>query len=181
MAFNAMQEAMKSSASFLKLDNNKSAVIRILVPVSEIAANYEHTEQFGGNWKTVSCPGKATCPICASGKYSSFKAYIPVFDRTDNKVKIFKASKKTFKKLLVIVEEYGDVTKRDFKVVRSGEKLETTYEFFPRDVEEFDFEDIELPDIDSMTTPSTREQILALMNSGVEVGGGSDSDDDLPF
>lgn len=182
MAFNAMQEAMKSSTSFLKLENNKSAVVRILVPVSEIQASYEHTEQFAGNWKTVSCPGKNACPICAAGKFSSFKAYIPVFDRADNKVKIFKVSKKTFKRLLTQVEEYGDVTKRDFKIVRQGEKLETTYEFFARDIEPFDVEDIELPDIEAMVTPASRESILALMEGGTTGnGGGSNDDDELPF
>jgi hypothetical protein len=181
MAFNAMEEALKNSASFLKLENNKSAVVRILVPVNEIMAAYEHTEQFGGNWKTVSCPGKKDCPICAAGRYSSFKAYIPVFDRSDDKVKIFKASKKTFKKLLLQVEEYGDVTKRDFKIVRQGEKLETTYEFFARDVESFNFDEVELPDIEAMVTPATRESILALMEGGIAVSNTGDDEDEHPF
>jgi hypothetical protein len=181
MAFNAMTEALKNSANFLKLENNKSVVVRILVPIDEVMAAYEHTEQFAGNWKTVCCPGKNNCPICAAGKYPSFKAYIPVLDRADGKVKIFKASKKTFKRLLTQVEEYGDVTKRDFKIVRSGEKLDTTYEFFARDIEAFDFEEVELPDIEAMVTPSTKESILALMNSGITGGTSNNEDDEPPF
>lgn len=177
-----MKQAMEKSAEFLKLKNNEAKVIRVLVPADEIIGTYEHTEQFGGFWKTVPCLGKNECPLCAAGKRASFRAYIPVLDTSDNKVKIFKANKDTVKFIIGLVEEYGDLTARDFKLVRSGDGLNTTYQLFAKDPAPRDLSDIELPDIESMVTPMSKEALLDLMNGGgVSSGVYSDDSDDLPF
>lgn len=186
-----IKEASKNSVSFLKVKSGEYAVIRFLVPTDELISVYEHTEQFNGSWKSVTCLGKNDCPICQAGKYPSFVTYIPVLDRTDNdRVKIFKASKKVGIQLLSLVEEYGDLTRRDFKLYRQGEKQQTTYQFFPRDPQELDLSQYEVPDIEAMVQPLSREAIIALMSGGVSdaPSGGAgrgdstiSNDDDFPF
>lgn len=182
----AIKEVMNKSTQNLKIADGEHAVVRILTPADEIIGLYEHTEQFNGNWRTVTCLGKSDCPLCQAGKRGGFKAYLVVADRTDgDKVKIFKASKTVTKQLLGLVEEYGDLTKRDFKIARSGQKLETTYQFFPRDPQEYVLpEGAELPNIEELVAPMAKDAILALMNGGsvadVEEKKEEDSDD-YPF
>lgn len=197
----AVKEANKNSVNNLKLKDGQSAVVRVLSPADEIVSVYEHVKQFNGQWKTVTCIGKNDCPLCQSGDYASFKSYLVVADRNDNdKVKIFKASKRVGMQLIGLVEEYGDLTKRDFKITRQGNDVNTTYQFFARDPQDFDFESVQLPEVEKMVEPMTRDAILALMNGGGEVtnvdnsngstgnpdtqaegGNKSGGDDDFPF
>lgn len=164
----AIKENINKATSTLKIKDGDSAVIRVLTPADEMIGLYEHVEQFGGNWRTVPCLGKDTCPLCMAGKRASYKTYLAVVDISDeNKVKIFKASKTVTKQLIGLVEEYGDLTKRDFKVSRTGTKFDTTYQFFPRDPKAFDTSNIEMPDMEKVITPMSKEAILELMNGGV--------------
>lgn len=170
---------------YLKLEDGGSAVIRILLPADELIGVYEHTEQFASGWKTVTCLGKNTCPLCKAGKRANFKAYIPVLDRSDDKVKIFKVSKTVVKQLVGMMEEYGDLTSRDYKVLRTGKKLDTTYQFFPKDNKEIDLSQYEIPDIESIVEPMTPEAIRELMIGDVDEGDSpvaSNSEDvEYPF
>jgi len=186
----AIKENFEKSIEYVKLKSGESIRIRIAVPADEIIGVYEHTEQIGGQWKTLTCLGKNICPLCQAGKRAAFKAYIPVIDIGTDKVKIFKASKETIRTILGLVEEYGDLTKHDFKVVRQGDGLDTTYQFFiqakPADI---DLSQYEIPNIEEKVTPMTREEILALLEGGASAAESiakgekpvDDSDDDYPF
>lgn len=183
----AIKEAASGSTEMLKLKSGDSKVIRILTPTDEIISVWEHVEQLSGGWKTVTCLGKNECPLCKAGKKASFKSYIAVLDRDDNKVKLLKASKKVGVQLLGLQEEYGDLRGRDFKIYRQGDKLDTSYQFFPRDPSPCDFDAYELPDIEAMVQPKTKEEILDLMAGGMVSGDSADtgsdgiSADDYPF
>ena len=186
----AIKENFEKSIEYVKLKSGESIRIRIAVPADEIIGVYEHTEQIGGQWKTLTCLGKNICPLCQAGKRAAFKAYIPVIDIGTDKVKIFKASKETIRTILGLVEEYGDLTKHDFKVVRQGDGLDTTYQFFiqakPADI---DLSQYEIPNIEEKVAPMTREEILALLEGGASAAEAiakgekpvDDSDDDYPF
>ncbi len=186
----AIKENFEKSVVYVKLKSGESIRIRIAVPADEIIGVYEHTEQIGGQWKSLTCLGKNICPLCQAGKRASFKAYIPVIDIGADKVKIFKASKETVRTILGLVEEYGDLTKHDFKVVRQGDGLDTTYQFFiqakPADI---DLSQYEIPNIEEKVTPMTREEILAILEGGASAAEAiakgekpvDDSDDDYPF
>lgn len=186
----AIKENFEKSVEYVKLKSGESIRIRVAVPADEIIGVYEHTEQIGGQWKTLTCLGKNICPLCQAGKRAAFKAYIPVIDIGTDKVKIFKASKETVRTILGLVEEYGDLTKHDFKVVRQGDGLDTTYQFFiqakPADI---DLSQYEIPNIEEKVAPMTREEILALLEGGASaaevIAKGEkpvdDSDDDYPF
>lgn len=186
----AIKENFEKSIEYVKLKSGESIRIRIAVPADEIIGVYEHTEQIGGQWKTLTCLGKNICPLCQAGKRAAFKAYIPVIDIGTDKVKIFKASKETIRTILGLVEEYGDLTKHDFKVVRQGDGLDTTYQFFiqakPADI---DLSQYEIPNIEEKVAPMTREEILAILEGGASAAEAitkgekpvDDSDDNYPF
>ncbi len=180
----AVREAMTKGVELLKLKSGESKIIRILTPADEIISVYEHTEQFNGSWRTVTCLGKNECPLCQADRRPSYKVYLAVLDRSDDKVKLFKASKKVAMQLLGLIEEYGDLTSRDYKIYRQGEKLDTTYQFFPRDPSPIDLSKYEIPNYEEMVQPLTKEQILELMNGStnlVEEDSGDADDDDYPF
>lgn len=185
----AIKDAQNSGANNLKIKDGESAVIRFLQDPSEIISVYEYTLQLGDNrWKTITAIDKNEDPLYAAGHKAAFKSYLVVLDRSDNKVKIFKASKTVGKQLIGLVEEYGDITARDFKISRSGEKLATTYQFFPRDKEELteDYSE-QIPDVAEMVRPLTRDAILAIMHGGDSVqdappaGNKDEKKEDFPF
>lgn len=171
----AIKEANKNSTSILSLKAGESTEIRIIQPLEELISVYEHTEKINGRWMNIRCLGKDTCPLCKAGKYASFRTYIPVFDRKDEKVKILKASKTVGIVIVGLAEEYGDLTQRDFKILRQGEGVNTTYQFFPRDPQPFDTSELELPDIESLIKPMSPEEIENLINQKV-----SDVDPTIP-
>lgn len=178
----AIKEANKNSTSMLTLKNGESTEIRIIQPLEELVSVYEHTEKINGRWMNIRCLGKENCPLCKAGKYASFRTYIPVFDKKDERVKIYKASKTVGITLVGLAEEYGDLTKRDFKILRQGDGLKTTYQFFPRDPEEFDTSELEIPDIDALIEPMLAEDIETLINQKVSnVEPTTPTDDDFPF
>lgn len=179
----AIVEANKDTTSMLTLKDGESTVIRIIQPLEELTSVYEHTEKINGKWMNIRCLGKDSCPLCKAGKYASFRTYIPVFDKKDERVKIYKASKTVGIQLVGLAEEYGDLTKRDFKILRQGQQLQTTYQFFPRDPSDFDTSDLKLPDIDALIEPMPAEEIEALINqkvSDVEPSA-PENEDGFPF
>jgi len=186
----AIQENLGSSNEYLKLKDGEGVVLRILVPSTELIAVWEHTEQFAGRWKTVTCLGKDTCPLCLAGKRASFKAYVPLLDTADDKVKIFKASRDSIKQIIGLVEEYGELNKNTFKLVRKGMKLDTTYQFFyKKDDTDYDLSQYDVPNIEEIVKPMEREAMIALMEGGASVARAAEqgkpavetSTDDYPF
>jgi hypothetical protein len=177
----AIKEASKNSTSMLRLKAGESTEIRIISPLEELISVYEHTEKINDRWRNIRCLGKDNCPLCKAGKYASFKTYIPVYDKKEEKVKIFKASKTVGVTLVGLAEEYGDLTKRDFKVLRQGEGKQTTYQFFPRDPSEFDTSKLELPDIKPLIEPMSAEEIGALINQKVSDVNPTTPEDDEEF
>lgn len=180
--FDSIVENMENSVSTLKMKAGESKVIR-LIALEKAIALWEHVEQFGGQWKTIACLGKEKCPICKSGKNASHKTYLPMVDRTDDKVKTFKANKTCVKQLSGLKEEYGDLTTRDIKVTRHGSGLDTTYQFFARDAKEEDLSAYEeqVPDFTSFVEQLSVEEIEQLMAGNVPDGVPVGADEDLPF
>lgn len=184
----AIKEAAENSMSLLKLKSGESKVIRVLIPDEEIISVYEHTEQFSGRWKTVTCLGQADCPLCKAGRQAIFRSYIPVLDRDDgDRVKIFKASKTVGVQLSGLVDEYGPLRNRDYKILRNGDRFNTTYQFFPKDPTPVDFDKYDIPNIEEIVKPLSVEEIQNLMHGAeftVETASdsaASGSDDGFPF
>ncbi len=162
----AIAENVKSSFAYLKLKDGESAIIRIAVSADDIISVREHVLQIGGQWHTLTCLGKKDCPICATGDRPNFAAYLPIIHRNDeDKLKIFKAGKRAAGPLVEIAEEYGEFTKRDFKVTRQGTKGNTQYIYFPRDPSEFNFSEVTMPDIEALVQPLSKEVLINLLNN----------------
>ena len=164
--FNQIKETMSKTASLLRMKAGESKLIRIIIPTSEVSAAWEHVEQIGGSWKTIECLGKKDCPICKTGKSASFKTYLPVLDIAEDKVKIFKASRDVVKALIAFEEEYDDLTQIDLKIVRLGEGLKTTYQFFKKDGSNIDLSTYQdqIPDPESLIEQLTKEEIENLLD-----------------
>lgn len=171
----AIKEANKNSVAWLTLKSGESTEIRIIQPLDELVSIYEHGEHINNRWHYIRCLGKENCPLCRAGKKAAFKTFIPVYDHKDERIKIFKASKTVGLTLVGLAEEYGDLTKRKFKLLRQGEGRNTTYQFFPRDPDDFDISELELPDIESLIEPMSPEEIENLINQKV-----SDVDPTVP-
>jgi hypothetical protein len=58
----------------------------------------------------------------------------------DKQVQLWERGLVDIKNMLGLAGEYGDLTKRDIKIKRSGAKgsMKTTYQFFPKDASERD-------------------------------------------
>ena len=60
----AVKEAAENSKRQLKIKSGESKILRILSSADDIISVYEHTDQIGGQWKTLTCLGPNTCPLC---------------------------------------------------------------------------------------------------------------------
>jgi hypothetical protein len=182
--FNQIKETMDKTASLFKMKSGENKLVRVLVPTSEVSAAWEHVEQIGGFWKTIECLGKRDCPICKAGKTASFRTYLPILDIAEDKVKIFKASKDVVKALIAFEEEYDDLTAIDLKVVRLGEGLKTTYQFFKKDPSKIDiskYADM-IPNPESLIEQLTKEEIAELLDGESSVSPPNDpADEEMPF
>lgn len=189
----AIRDAANNSTTMLKIKPNESVVVRILTPANEIISVWEYTLEINGQWQTITALPRNEDPLQGTGHKPSFKSYLEVYDYTDKKVKILKASKTMGTQLLGLIEEYGDLTKRDFKIARQGEKLQTTYQFFARDPHPFT-EKVERLDIEALIESQTltADAIRNLMGGIGQVsdapsgdagnsGGSKNNNDDFPF
>lgn len=194
----AIRDAANNSTTMLKIKPNESAVVRILTPAEDIISVWEYTLEINGQWQTITALPRTEDPLQGSGNKPGFKSYLEVYDYSDKKVKVLKASKTMGTQLLGLIEEYGDLTKRDFKIARQGEKLNTTYQFFARDPQPF-AEKVERMDLEALVESQTltREAIQKLMSGigqvtdapsgdsgnsgGGNQGGNSKNNDDFPF
>lgn len=133
----------------LKNDGD-SATVRILIGDANDLEKfvYEvHRVKIDGYDKKVRCLGDG-CPLCASGDNPSLRIWIPLKNHDagadDAEVQVWERGLNDIKKLLSMIEEYGNLNARDFKIKRNGKagSTSTTYEFFPRDKEEIDLPEV---------------------------------------
>lgn len=91
-----------------------------------------------GRERTVLCKGEH-CELCRAGNKPSLRMFLQMvnLDETDKdkQLQLWERGLTDIKAMLGFTEEYGDLTKRDIKIKRSGAKgsKKTTYQFFPKD------------------------------------------------
>ena len=94
-----------------------------------------------GRDRTVLCKGEG-CELCKGGNKPNLRMFLQMINLDekdkDKQVQIWERGLNDIKNMLGIAGEYGDLTKRDIKIKRSGAKgsLKTTYQFFPKDPSE---------------------------------------------
>lgn len=96
-----------------------------------------------GKDRTVLCKGE-NCEICKSGNKPSLRLFLQMVNKDeqdkDKQTQLWERGLVDIKNMLGLTEEYGDLTKRDIKIKRSGAKgsMKTTYQFFPKDPSEME-------------------------------------------
>lgn len=96
-----------------------------------------------GRDRTCLCKGEG-CELCKSGNKPQLRMFLQMLNLEekdkDKQVQLWERGITDIKQLIGLAAEYGDLTKRNFKIVRSGAKgsLKTTYQYFPKDPEEME-------------------------------------------
>lgn len=94
-----------------------------------------------GKDRTILCKGEG-CEVCKSGNKPSLRMFLQLVNRdekdVDKQLQLWERGLTDIKAFLGLSGEYGDLTKRDIKIKRSGAKgsLKTTYQYFPKDPSE---------------------------------------------
>lgn len=94
-----------------------------------------------GRDRTVLCKGEG-CELCKAGNKPSLRMFLQMVNLdekdADKQVQLWERGLVDIKNMLGLAGEYGDLTKRDIKIKRSGAKgsMKTTYQFFPKDPSE---------------------------------------------
>ena len=117
-----------------------------------------HQIELDGKKRYVNCLreyGKPVddCPLCKKGLFVNAKLFIPVYDVTEQQVKIWERGKKFFGKMAGLCSRYAskeDLVSHVFEVERHGKKndTQTTYEIFDCEKDNTSLEDLpEVPEI----------------------------------
>ena len=99
-----------------------------------------------GRDRTGLCKGEG-CELCKSGNKPALRMFLQMINKDekdkDKQVQLWERGLVDIKNMLGLAGEYGDLTKRDIKIKRSGAKgsMKTTYQFFPKDPS-----DMEIPE-----------------------------------
>lgn len=136
---------------FVLKDDGDSAVVRLLHKgETGVDASGETTYDFpiyevhkldvdgSGRERTILCSGE-DCEICKAGNRNTLRMFLQMVnlseENKDKQLQLWERGLVDIKQLLGLTAEYGDLTKRNIKIVRSGVKgsLKTTYQYFPKD------------------------------------------------
>lgn len=138
-------------------DDGDSAVVRLLHK-GEIGTDKETGEpdydfpiyevhkldvDGSGHDRTVLCKGEG-CELCRAGNKPSLRMFLQMVNLDekdkDKQVQLWERGLTDIKQMIGLTSEYGDLTKRNIKIVRSGAKgsLKTTYQYFPKDPTDMD-------------------------------------------
>lgn len=157
---------------FLHTDENDPNLIAV----------YEHTLDRSKPPYNVTCLGRENgCPLCEQGDKPSLKVYFLLwnYDATPDKdgnvrhIQVWKRGSRDVQNILGLIQEYGNLNSRDYKIVRQGTTMQnTSYQFFARDKSDFEFSD-DVSNLDPiveavirLVEPKTRDEIITLANGG---------------
>ena len=124
---------------FMKLQNGENR-IRIVSNLAAIATHYEKATD--GSFKRIVCPGNG-CPICAKGNRARVQYQCKAIDKSnwtaangydgDIGVKIVTLPAGVVRDINTTASdpEYGSPFNYDFKIIKTGEKLNTAYSTNP--------------------------------------------------
>lgn len=96
-----------------------------------------------GRDRTVLCKGEG-CELCRAGNKPSLRMFLQMVNLDekdkDKQVQLWERGLTDIKQMIGLTSEYGDLTKRNIKIVRSGAKgsLKTAYQYFPKDPTDMD-------------------------------------------
>lgn len=140
-----------------------------------------------GRDRTVLCKGEG-CELCKSGNKPSLRMFLQMINKDekdkDKQVQLWERGLVDIKNMLGLAGEYGDLTKRDIKIKRSGAKgsMKTTYQYFPKDPADMELPEpqdligsliLDLDKEDQIRAIEGRYQTKKSDNSGSDDGAGA--------
>lgn len=135
-----------------------------------------------GRDRTVLCKGEG-CELCKSGNKPSLRMFLQMVNLDekdkDKQVQLWERGLTDIKQMIGLTSEYGDLTKRNIKIVRSGSKgsLKTTYQYFPKDPSP-----MEVPEaqklVGSLILDLDRDEQIKAIEGRLQIGRGNNSDND---
>lgn len=120
-------------------DDEDSALVRFLhTDDTDLDLVLCHKVEVEGKERWVECLAEETegqCPLCKEAP-PTLKLFIFLYDYSDDKIKVWERGQTMIDILIGFVDEYGQLNKRDYKIVRHGKKgsSKTTYQLFARDI-----------------------------------------------
>lgn len=118
------------------------------------------------------------CPFCREGKFTQAKLFIPLYDETDGRVKIWERGKKFFNKISGLCSRYPNLVEHLFEIERHGKPKDTntTYEIFPVDGDKVTLD--ELPEVPEILGGFVLDKSAEDMEYYLEEGEFPPTDDD---
>lgn len=133
-----------------------------------------------GRDRTCLCKGES-CEFCKSGNKPQLRMFLQMINKDekdkDKQVQLWERGLTDIKNLIGLAGEYGDLTKRDIKIKRSGAKgsLKTTYQYFPKDPSE-----MEIPEpqnlVGSLILDLDREDQIKAIEGRLQLNKGNNND-----
>lgn len=133
-----------------------------------------------GRDRTCLCKGEG-CEFCKSGNKPQLRMFLQMINKDekdkDKQVQLWERGLTDIKNLIGLAGEYGDLTKRDIKIKRSGAKgsLKTTYQYFPKDPSE-----MEIPEpqnlVGSLILDLDREDQIKAIEGRLQLNKGNNND-----
>ena len=159
-----------TSGNILSLQAGEKATIHV---IGEPKSYWEHF--FPSMQRSLICPHRG-CPACNNDETKArLRHSFIVYDLGDKSIKTWTVSNTVALSIKNIWESYnGDLSGVDLEIKRTGTGLSTKYAVVPVKTKYDDsmIEGEDLPDLDSIFTPATEEEIKSMLESelGDEAG-----------
>jgi len=157
---------------YFSLSPNTTKLIHILLKAGEEPISYwtHYIPLSNGKGRSVICPGRDTCPACASGKYkTSRKHSFNIYDHDSKTVKILEMGNTVIQQLGLIGDQFECKAKGwsdiDISIRRIGQGLETQYVVIPVPVKnKLDTTSLKLHNIENIKTPHSEQEISNIIS-----------------
>lgn len=130
----------QGGSGFFSLPNDGDVrKVRFLYDSAEDIEGYAvHEVEVDGKKRYVNCLRSYNepldnCPFCKAQRRQEVKAFIPLWDVEDQKVKFWERGKKMFARLSGLCSRFPHLVEQEFEIERHGAKgsKDTTYEIYP--------------------------------------------------
>lgn len=141
------------SGFFYLKDDKETAEVRFMYnSIDDVEGMSVHTVEIDGKKRYVNCLRNYNdpidvCPFCRERMFTSAKLFVPIYDETEGRVKIWERGKKFFGKISSLCARYQNTVSHKFEIERIGKKgdTSTTYEIYELGADDTTLED--LPDM----------------------------------
>jgi len=130
----------QGGSGFFSLPNDGDVKkVRFLYDTAEDIQGYAvHEVEVDGKKRYVNCLRSYNepidnCPFCKAQRRQEVKAFIPLYDVQEKKVRFWERGKKMFARLSGLCARFPHLVEQEFEIERHGAKgsKDTTYEIYP--------------------------------------------------